>query len=300
MQPVLLAQLIDAFVNFPRSHSLPSTALSRLQFWREVLGSRPVADIHADEVDAALIQLQARGRLRPRRNRTTEATGKPLAPATVNRYISTMGELFKHARRLRIVPRTHTSPLAGLERAPEPVDPDRYFREEEVERLVKAARVVDRKWGRLVTLICLGFVTGLRRGNLLALKWADVDMERLTVSVGRTKNGSAHVAPITEAVAKEMRALPRPDSPDELVFLGTRGRPHGFRRLWLRTCKEAGLAGRNFHQLRHGTATALARANINQPAIMAALGHRTLAASARYLHHSIDDRRAVIERVFGT
>jgi len=52
----------------------------------------------------------------------------------------------------------------------------------------------------------------------------------------------------------------------------------------IRRKREAGLAGRNFHQLRHGTATALARAGVNQASLMAALGHRTLSASARYMH----------------
>src|SRR5688572_27981615 len=116
MQPVSLAQLIDAFVNFPRSHSLSAMALSRLAFWRDALGTRPVVEISADEVDAGLLQLQQRGRLRPNRGQKSIATGKPLKPSTMNRYMSTLGELFKHARRLRIVHRTHTSPLAGLER----------------------------------------------------------------------------------------------------------------------------------------------------------------------------------------
>jgi integrase len=293
-----LAALIDAFIVSDRTTPLGQSALSRLAYWRDALGARPVAEITADEVDAALAKLIVRGRLRPLRGKDTERTHTPLKGSTINRYVSDLGTLHKFARRLRIVPRAHLSPTAGIERAPEPVDPERYLRAEEVERLIAMARVVDRHWNRLPALIRLAFVTGIRRGNLLALRWRDVDLEARTVTVERTKNGRPMIAPIPDAAVVELKRLPQP-SPDALVFEGRRGKPHGFRKLWLKTCREAGLAGHNFHQLRHGTATALARAGVNQASLMAALGHRTLAASARYMHHNVDDRRAVMERVFG-
>ena len=107
----------------------------------------------------------------------------PLKGRTVNRYLNDLGGLYRFARRLRIMPRTHLSPLAGIERAPEPADPERYLRPEEVERLVAMARVVDRRWRRLPVLIRLAFTTGLRRGNLMALRWRDVDLDARTVSV---------------------------------------------------------------------------------------------------------------------
>jgi integrase len=132
----------------------------------------------------------------------------------------------------------------------------------------------------------------------MALRWRDVDLDARTVTVNRTKNGRPMVVPFPETVAVELKRLLQP-TPETLVFVGRNGKPHGFRKLWLKTCREAGLAGRNFHQLRHGTATALARAGVNQASLMAALGHRTLSASARYMHHNVDDRRAVMERVFG-
>jgi integrase len=299
MQPITLAQLADAFVGFPRSQPLGASALARLSYWRESLGNRAVIEISADEVDIALMNLQARGRLRPRRGGAAEATGTPLKGSTVNRYISTLGELYKHARRLRLIPRAHPSPLAGLERAPEPVDPNRYLRPEEIERLIRAARVVDRRWGMLPALIRMAFVTGLRKGNLQALRWQDVDFKARTASIPKTKNGDAHITPLTEGLVEELKPFARQASPHDLVFAGRFGRAHGFRRLWIRACNEAGLAGRNFHQVRHGTASAMATANISQAGIMAHLAHKTLSASRRYMHHNVEDRRAVVAKVFG-
>ena len=78
--------------------------------------------------------------------------------------------------------RSHTPPTRGIEKAPELVDPDKY-RPEEVDDLIKVARVVDQKWRKMSALIILGFHTGLRVGNLLSLKWQDIDLEARTASV---------------------------------------------------------------------------------------------------------------------
>lgn len=308
MSTTSFASLTDAFVNCTRDRPLDSSALGRVAFWRDQLGRHAVLEISPDHVDAALIELQTRGRLKPKagfnsrdvKGRAFERTGQPLKGSTVNRYLSTLGEIFKAARRLRLVPRAHLSPLAGLERAPEPVDPARYFRPEEVERLIKLARVLDRHWRRLAALIHIAFVTGLRVGTLQSLTWSQIDLEERLVSVGKTKNGDPITAVLTAACVEDLKRLARSSDPAELVFRGRRGnRAHNFRKLWALVCVEAGLPGRNFHQVRHGTGSYLAAKNVNQAGIMAVMGHRTLAASRRYMHHNTDDKRAITARVFG-
>lgn len=126
--------------------------------------------------------LQKRGKLKAGRGAAREAvpTGEPLAGSTINRLISTLAGIFKYARRMRVLPRSHTPPTKGVEKAPEPVDPDKYFRPEEVVRPIKIARVVDQKWGKLPALIMLGFHTDLRVGNLLQLRWQQIDLDSAT------------------------------------------------------------------------------------------------------------------------
>ena len=114
------------------------------------------------------MRLAERGRLKPRRGKDTEAAHKPLAGATIDRYISQSQTVFKYARRLRLLPRALVPPTRGIEMAASRVDPKRYLRPEEVERLITVARLLDRKWGRLVALILTGYSTGLRRANLIA------------------------------------------------------------------------------------------------------------------------------------
>lgn len=289
------AAVVDALV---ASRELDAASLARLAFWTDTLGGHDLAQITPEEVDAALVRLAERGRLKPRRGKETLAVGAPLAGSTFNRYVSQLQGVYKYARRLRLLPRAHVPPTRGVEKAPEPVDPNRYLRPEEVERLLKVARVLDRTWGRLAALILVAFHTGLRKGNLMALRWRDVDLDARTVTVTKTKNGQPIVAALSERAAAELRKLPG-QLDDALVFEGRAGRPHGFRALWVKVCTEAGLPGRNFHQLRHGCGSALATAGVGQAQIMAIMGHRTLTASARYMHQNCSDKLAVVDRVFG-
>ena len=274
-------------------------SLGRIQFWVDQFGSTPITDITEDDVDRALEALVARGKVKPGRNgQPATPTGEPLAGSTVNRFISTLAGIFKYARRVRALPRSHTPPTRGIEKAPEPVDPDKYFRPEEVENLIKVARVLDQKWRKLPALIVLGFHTGLRVGNLLDLRWRDIDLEARTATVAVTKNGRPHIAPLTDRCLEELLRL-RKGQPDERVFKSyLNDKPFNYRTLWGKVCKEAGYEGRTFHWLRHGCGSALASAGIAQAQIMQVMGHRTLIASARYIHSNVDDRRDVVGRVF--
>jgi len=274
-------------------------SLGRIQFWVDQFGSTPITDITEDDVDRALEALVARGKVKPGRNgQPATPTGEPLAGSTVNRFISTLAGIFKYARRVRALPRSHTPPTRGIEKAPEPVDPGKYFRPEEVENLLKVARVLDQKWRKLPALIVLGFHTGLRVGNLLDLKWRDIDLEARTATVAVTKNGRPHIAPLTDRCLEELLRL-RKGQPDERVFKSyLNDKPFNYRTLWGKVCKEAGYEGRTFHWLRHGCGSALATAGVSQAQIMQVMGHRTLVASARYMHSNVNDRQAVVGRVF--
>jgi len=274
-------------------------SLGRIKFWVDQFGSTPITDITEDDVDRALEALVARGKVKPGRNgQPATPTGEPLAGSTVNRFISTLAGIFKYARRVRALPRSHTPPTRGIEKAPEPVNPDKYFRPEEVENLLKVARVLDQKWRKLPALIVLGFHTGLRVGNLLDLKWRDIDLEARTATVAVTKNGRPHIAPLTDRCLEELLRL-RKGQPDERVFKShLNDKPFNYRTLWGKVCKEAGYEGRTFHWLRHGCGSALATAGVSQAQIMQVMGHRTLVASARYMHSSVNDRHAVVGRVF--
>jgi integrase len=286
--------VVEAYI---ASSELDPASLTRLAFWANVLGDRDLITITPEDIDAALVRLAERGRLKGGKT-PTAAAGKPLAGATLNRYLTTAGSVFKHAKRLRLVPRAYLPPTRGIERSPERPDPERYFRPEEVERLVAVARARDRKWGKMPALIIVAYHTGLRVGSILAARGKDLDLELATLTIPQTKNGDPITAGLSSAALAELKRLPRVD-PEALIFGAKSGKAYTYRPLWLRIAKEARLEGRVFHELRHGHGYALAKAGTSQQMIMQSMGHRTLTASARYAHASVADKQAVIARVFG-
>lgn len=290
-----LADTIDAMM--ASNHAMDIGSQHRLRFWQERLGGLLLTDITPEHVDDALDALVARGRLRAGRGVTTSISGKPLAPSTLTRYVATLGGVYRYAKRMRLVRKSHISPTRGVETHASPVNRNKFMTPVEVDRLIKVARVTDRRWKKLPCLITLGFHTGLRLGSLMDLRWRDIDWTERTAYVEQTKNGDPHVAPLSTACIVELSKLSR-GLPDERVFAGRTGKPYQHRRLWEKTVQQAQLPGRTFHWLRHSCGTELARKGVSQAQIMAVMGHKTLVASARYIHANVEDRRAVVDKVF--
>ena len=99
----------------------PADSVARLEFWVQNLGDRALAQITADDVDAALLALQRRGKLRPERNSAPVPTGQPLAETTLTRYAGELAGVYRFAKRQRIVPRSFVAPTKGLEAAASPL-----------------------------------------------------------------------------------------------------------------------------------------------------------------------------------
>lgn len=290
-----LAQLIDAFMASDAPADIGSHG--RLQFWREELGHMEAREITPDHVDDAIVKLAKRGKLKAGRNMNAIPSGKPLAPATITRYQTTLSGVYRWARRNRLLPRSTPSPTQGLDKPTSPIDKNKFLTPEQVGKLLTAAAVTDKTWGRLTALIVLGFHTGLRLGSLKSLRWRDIDFDRGVASVARTKNGDPHIAPLTDRCVNELSRLRR-GAPDELVFAGRTGRPYCHAKLWQHTVELAGLPGVTFHWLRHSCGAHLATSGVNQASIMAIMGHKTLTASARYMHANINDRERIVREVF--
>jgi hypothetical protein len=111
-----MAQFRNAVEAFVASREWDQARLSRLAFWVEVLGEKDL--VTADDIDAGLLRLAERGRLKGGK-RDTIASGKPLAGSTINRYLTQAGSVRKYAKRLRLVPHTFIAPARAIERSAE-------------------------------------------------------------------------------------------------------------------------------------------------------------------------------------
>ena len=181
-----------------------SSQKHRLAFWVDRLADVPLADFSPDDVDRLLSELETV----PGKN------GKFKSGPTVNRYRMALQSVIRFARQKRLLPRGWASPLQDIPQFKENPGKLRFLTPEEEQRLMDAARL--QSWVLLPLLIRLAIVTGLRRGALLALCWRDVvlDADAPHIAVARTKNGDAHVSPITPDLVQEFRRMRRIRSED--------------------------------------------------------------------------------------
>jgi integrase len=266
--------------------------LSRCTWWVTTIGPDTlVSEITPEILDDALAALMARGALRYTKGKGLVPTGKPLSGASINRHLASLGTLFKFAKKQRLLPRSWVSPLKSIDKEPESEGRFDCYSADEIERLIKAARVG--RWTKLPALITMAFQTGLRRGALQGLRWRDIDLKSGTASVGRTKNGRPIVATLTARVIEELNSLPGHRDADEFVF-GDRD----FRKAWSTAIEVAGLRPLPFHCLRHSCASHLAGRGASSVMLAEVLGHRSLRMVSRYAHLNVEARARFVDEAF--
>jgi integrase len=177
-----LKTLIDAFLASYQGRD-PSL-LTRLAFWRQRLGDKPIAAIDADMVDVEMGYLAERGALKYIRGTGIVPAHRPLSPATLNRHLVALGSVLSYARKRRLLPRGHVSAIQGVDKLRESEGRLLYLTEEQVEKVIACAALARRR--KLPALIRMAFTTGLRSGALKALRWRDIELGAGRAVVERT------------------------------------------------------------------------------------------------------------------
>lgn len=161
---------------------------------------------------------------------------------------------------------------------------DRRLTATEYERLLDAARA-----GRSPSLphaIELAVETAMRLGELCALTWADIDLDRRVAHVRTSKNGEARDVPLSSRAIRVLDAL-RPGDPSAKVLGNTAS---GVSQAFVRARARADIRDLRFHDLRHEAASRLAeRLNGDVIALSAVTGHKTLGMLKRYTHLRAED-----------
>jgi integrase len=145
----------------------------------------------------------------------------------------------------------------------------------------------------------------MRRGEMLSLRWSQIDFQRGRITLLKTKNGEIRVVPLTGKAHELLLQLAKVRKIDcDLVFSGdVAGRPFCMQKPWYSTLKMAGITNFRFHDLRHSAASYLAMNGASMLDIAAVLGHKTLQMVKRYSHLSDAHTEQVVsrmnERIFG-
>lgn len=142
-------------------------------------------------------------------------------------------------------------------------------------------------------------LTGLRTGEILSLRYEDLDVSSKSVFLSKTKAGSRRTVPIAASVMELLQSLPRVAG-NPYLFPGRKpGKPLCvIRKAFDRVCEEAGITKRLVpHQLRHTFASHGLAVHGSLEELQSLLGHTQGATTGRYAHLAPSATRAVANRI---
>lgn len=282
-----LSDLIDRYqreVLGRKSEAKRENQERHLRWWRERLGNYALAKITPSLISEYREVL----------SQESIPQGGLRGGATCNRYLATLQHAFSVAcREWEWIER---NPVAQVRKLAEPRGRVRFLSEEEQDRLLAACR--DSRNPLLYPLVVLALSTGARRGELLGLRWPDIDLARHSAVLENTKNGDRRALPLhgeAHEVLTELSGVRRIDT--DLIFASGRGRASYPRQAFEKAVERAGIEDFRFHDLRHSAASYLAMSGATLAEIAEILGHKTLAMVKRYSHLTEQHTSAVVARM---
>jgi integrase len=205
-------------------------------------------------------------------------------PATINRYLASMRACWNWGIASGLVQAESQWPKRLM--LSEPKGRTRFLTDDEIARVLKASAD---QGPVMYAAVLVSIACGMRKGELLRLRWGDVDFDAQTLRILVTKNGESRGVHLPPSAANALRALRESKvvALDGSVFMSDEGEPIGqgwIEYRWRSVTKEAGLRDFRWHDLRHSCASILAQNGASLPEIGSVLGHQSAAATFRYSH----------------
>jgi integrase len=270
----------DAFLAYSNARKKSHARdIYRVQLFKEFFGDRPLDSLSPDLVEAYLVHRKEKGQL--------SHPGRPLAEGTLNLDIAILKALVHRAVLNRLVDR---DPIAGVKKFKANFR-DRTLEPEEYKRLLEKCS------NHLKPIVQLAYLTAMRCGEILKLRWEQVDFKNRVINLEATdtKTQEKREVPLTEELLDLLRQIPRAiNTPYVFTWKGqTIG---SIKTAFKKACRQAGILDFRFHDLRHCAVTNLRKAGVSDSVIMSISGHKTHAVFRKYDRVDREDRLAALEK----
>lgn len=280
-----LKELIERYEKKYPNKIATSKQAAQLLWWKEQLGDKLLSFITPSVI----------GEFRDKLLEGSTVRGSPRSNSTVARYLAVISHVFRVA--VKEYGWINENPVLKVEKPSEPRGRVRFLDNEERDRLLEACQASKNPY--LYTIVVLSISTGMRQGEIMNLKWKDVDLLKKKITLYETKNQEIRVVTLAglafELVLKLSQAR---HACSELLFPGTSlDKPIDIRSSWEKALSRAKIKDFRLHDLRHTAASYLAMDGASIAEIAAVLGHKTLSMVKRYAHHSDSHTASVVERM---
>jgi len=292
-----LDELISFYMDTVLSEKTENTKAAELvplKWWKDTLGSYSLPQVTSELIAEKIRFL----RNEPSRRGTGDSdTFKPLkSRRTIKAYRDSLDRVFKKAVKWKWVAK---NPFDDIDRITKLRNERvRFLDDNERSRLLKSCK--NSYNPDLYLIVVFALSTGARKGEVMGLRWGDIDLDRGYAIFRNTKNGDTRSVPVTSHLLELLRAKRGREDIDRQILLFPRkdGKaPLDIRKAWLKAVGDAEIDNFTFHDLRHSAASYLAMNGATLSEIAAVLGHKTLQMVKRYAHISEQHAADVVEKM---
>ena len=266
------SELIDDALEFVADHKDFRSYVSKGGIVREALGQRPANEVTPQEIERWL--------------RTRCKT-----PATANRYKAFISLCYRegvHNGKVTI------NPARLVRHRREGTGRLRFLTREEYDRLYN---VIAKKFPEHLPEFIISVNSGMRLSEQYSLTWGQVHLDRRTIDLIETKNGSARTVHLNDDSASAFEGLRRKGQKATDPIFVKQGPRFDTRSWFVPSLEEAEIEDYVWHSNRHTFCSWLAMAGASIKEIQELAGHKTITMSARYSHLSPEHRLSVIDRI---
>lgn len=247
------------------------TTISELNRWGNLIGNFNLIQITPAKIRNTLKEI---GNMKT-------PTGKSKSAGTLNRNLAVLSSALTFAK--KELGWIQNNPAFNVSKLPEPKGRVRFLSDDERNRLLEAVKKAANPF--LYPAVMVAISTGARRGEILSLRWEDIDFKRGWIVLQKTKNGDRRGIPLKQKALNAMRNLYEKRHSDEFVFPNkTNSGNFDIRRSWEKALKQANIENFRFHDLRHTFASYMLMNGTPIVGLADMLGHKTLQMVKRYAH----------------
>lgn len=275
----------------------------------------PIKDINTRVIDTFFAELRKNGRYPRKKTEHEEKENKDLSASYLHIIFSLLNQAFKKAVAWGLIKENPMENAQKISVKNNKSKKNKAWTKEEVNIFLEATS----KKG-LVAPFLVDVVTGLRRGELLGLKWEDIDFKNKTITINgtlyRRKGEGLKYKPKTKTNSSDNRVIPIPDAivevlrkekalqdktreklgnsynSENFVFINDKGKPIDpdyLTRKFRETVKTLNVKQINLHGLRHTAATLLMKLGVHVKIVSDILGHSRVQVTLDYYSHSNEE-----------
>ena len=261
----------------------PYNRITHLKFWRIEIGNTLLHELSSYEIRTAREKLRAKK-----------------LDSTTNRYLASLSAALSFA--VNELDWIDKNPALKVKKFREPRGRTRFLSDSERERLLQASTSLP-KYPEMQIIILIALTTGMRRGEILNLRWSDCDFKLRRLIIRESKNSESRSVPLADVTLTSLRkwGKVRPLDANALVFPShvSANPSHLFEidHAWQLIRAKADLKDFRFHDLRHTAASYLAMSGAGLREIGDILGHKSMSMTKRYSHLTEDHKHRTVSKM---